>query len=288
MTSSFKNNLEDEMPVLIAGPTASGKSKLALSIANKSGGVIINADSMQVYDCWQLLSARPSEDDLRTSTHELYGHVNFQSKYSTGHWLRDIKKILTKRQRPIIVGGTGLYFSALLNGLSEIPMISELTRTQANSLPIDSLFKELDDETKSKLDPKNKPRIQRAWEVLKETGIPLIEWQSNTPPPLLNLNEVNTILMHVDKNVLEANITSRFDKMLKNGVLEEVTAMKNGWDVNKTYTKVIGGSQMISYLNGTTSLEEAREKTIIASRQYAKRQRTWFRSNMSNWKPFLA
>jgi len=288
MTASYKNNLKNQMPVLIAGPTASGKSKLALSIANKSGGVIVNADSMQVYDCWQLLSARPSENDLRTSTHELYGHVNFQNKYSTGHWLRDIKKILIKRQRPIIVGGTGLYFSALLNGLSEIPMISELTRTEANTLPIDRLLEELDDATKSKLDSKNRPRIQRAWEVLKETGTPLIEWQSSTPPPLFNLNEVNTILIHVDKNVLERNITNRFDKMLKNGVLEEVNAMKNGWDVNKAYTKVIGGSQLISYLEGAASLEEAREKTIIASRQYAKKQRTWFRSNMSSWKPFLA
>ena len=286
MISKILNSLDTERPILIAGPTASGKSNLALTIANKLGGIIVNADSMQVLNCWKILSARPSTQDLLDANHFLYGHIGINDLYSTGHWLRDLKKVLKTPHRPIIVGGTGLYFNALLNGLAEIPEIKDSVKEIANELELEDMVQALDDQVKAKIDLKNRARVQRAWEVQEATGESLVHWQSKTPPPLMQLGEVNTVLIDITKTELELNITKRFDQMLELGVLDEVKAMKTNWDSKKIFSKAIGAPQLMSYLKKETDLTVARENSIIASRQYAKRQRTFFKKNMKEWKVY--
>ena len=286
MINDILNSLDTEKPILIAGPTASGKSNLALTIANKLGGIIVNADSMQVLNCWKILSARPSTQDLLDANHFLYGHIGINDLYSTGHWLRDLKKVLKTPHRPIIVGGTGLYFNALLNGLAEIPEIKDSVKEIANELDLEDMVLALDDQVKAKIDLKNRARVQRAWEVQEATGESLVHWQSKTPPPLMQLGEVNTVLIDISKAELELNITKRFDQMLKLGVLDEVKAMEADWDPKKVFAKAIGAPQLMSYLKKETDLRVARENSIIASRQYAKRQRTFFKKNMKEWKVY--
>ena len=286
MISSILNSLDTERPILIAGPTASGKSNLALTIANKLGGIIVNADSMQVLNCWRILSARPSNQDLMDAKHCLYGHIGINEHYSVGHWLRDLKKILKIPHRPIIVGGTGLYFNALLNGLAEIPEIKDSVKEIANKLELEDMVQALDDQVKAKIDLKNRARVQRAWEVQEATGESLVHWQSKTPPPLMQLGEVNTVLMDLSKTELELNITKRFDQMLELGVLDEIKAMEEDWDPKKIFAKAIGAPQLMSYMKKETNLTEARASSIIASRQYAKRQRTFFKKHMKEWKVY--
>ena len=284
MISNILNSLDTERPILIAGPTASGKSNLALTIANKLGGIIVNADSMQVLNCWKILSARPSNQDLLDANHFLYGHIGINDLYSTGHWLRDLKKVLKTPHRPIIVGGTGLYFNALLNGLAEIPEIKGSIKNIANELELEDMVQALDDQVKAKIDLKNRARVQRAWEVQEATGESLVHWQLKTPPPLMQLEEVNTVLIDISKTELELKITKRFDQMLELGVLDEVKAMETDWDPKKIFAKAIGAPQLMSYLKKETDLRVARENSIIASRQYAKRQRTFFKKHMKDWK----
>ena len=286
MINDILNSLDTEKPILIAGPTASGKSNLALTIANKLGGIIVNADSMQVLNCWKILSARPSTQDLLDANHFLYGHIGINDLYSTGHWLRDLKKVLKTPHRPIIVGGTGLYFNALLNGLAEIPEIKDSVKVKANNLELTDMVQALDDQVKAKIDLKNRARVQRAWEVQEATGESLVHWQSKTPPPLMQLGEVNTVLIDITKTELELNITKRFDQMLELGVLDEVKAMEADWDPKKIFSKAIGAPQLMSYLKKETDLRVARENSIIASRQYAKRQRTFFKKHMKEWKVY--
>jgi tRNA dimethylallyltransferase len=286
MISKILNSLDTESPILIAGPTASGKSNLALTIASKLGGIIVNADSMQVLNCWKILSARPSAQDLLDVNHFMYGHIGINEPYSAGHWLRDLKKVLTTPHRPIIVGGTGLYFNALLNGLAEIPEIKDSVKEIANELELEDMVQALDDQVKAKIDLKNRARVQRAWEVQEATGESLVHWQSKTPPPLMQLEEVNTVLIDISKAELELNITKRFDQMLELGVLDEVKAMEADWDPKKIFSKAIGAPQLMSYLKKETDLRVARENSIIASRQYAKRQRTFFKKNMKEWKVY--
>jgi tRNA dimethylallyltransferase len=286
MISKILNSLDTESPILIAGPTASGKSNLALTIASKLGGIIVNADSMQVLNCWKILSARPSAQDLLDVNHFMYGHIGINEPYSAGHWLRDLKKVLTTPHRPIIVGGTGLYFNALLNGLAEIPEIKDSVKEIANELELEDMVQALDDQVKAKIDLKNRARVQRAWEVQEATGESLVHWQSKTPPPLMQLGEVNTVLIDISKAELELNITKRFDQMLELGVLDEVKAMEADWDPKKVFAKAIGAPQLMSYLKKETDLTVARENSIIASRQYAKRQRTFFKKNMKEWKVY--
>ena len=284
MISKILNSLDTESPILIAGPTASGKSNLALTIASKLGGIIVNADSMQVLNCWKILSARPSAQDLLDVNHFMYGHIGINEPYSAGHWLRDLKKVLTTPHRPIIVGGTGLYFNALLNGLAEIPEIKDSVKEIANELELEDMVQALDDQVKAKIDLKNRARVQRAWEVQEATGESLVHWQSKTPPPLMQLGEVNTVLMDLSKTELELNITKRFDQMLELGVLDEIKAMEEDWDPKKIFAKAIGAPQLMSYMKKETNLKEARASSIIASRQYAKRQRTFFKKHMKEWK----
>ncbi|MBS8228647.1 tRNA (adenosine(37)-N6)-dimethylallyltransferase, partial [Vannielia litorea] len=179
--------LDAERPVLIAGPTASGKSALALEIAARAGGVIVNADALQVFANWRVLTARPSPEEEAATPHALYGHVPGDATYSVGHWLRDVAPLLTGTARPIITGGTGLYFTALTEGLADIPPIPPEVRSEADALPLAELLAALDAPQKARIDTANRARVQRAWEVQAATGTPLWRWQEQTPPPLLPL-----------------------------------------------------------------------------------------------------
>lgn len=272
-----------QTPVLIAGPTASGKSALALHIAQTQGGVIVNADALQVFAGWRLLTARPGDGDLRLAKHALYGHVPFDAPYSVGHWLRDVTPFMAGRERPIIVGGTGLNFNALTQGLVEIPPTPDTLRAQANELELNDLLAEIDVHTQSRIDIKNRVRVQRAWEVFKNTGRSIARWQDATPPPLLPLKEAIGITLDAPKDWLNARIEKRFDLMLDQGALDEAAQMLANWDPVHLSSKAIGAPELIAHLQGHITLKEARARAIVASRQYAKRQRTWFRSRHKDW-----
>ncbi len=278
------DNIPADKPVLIAGPTASGKSELALRIAESGGGVIVNADALQVFDGWRILTARPDDADLARAQHALYGHVPFDADYSAGHWLRDVAPFLQGPERPIIVGGTGLYFMALTEGLAEIPATPPDIRDRADSIPLPDLIDTLDDKTKSRIDLNNRARVQRAWEVLQATGRPLADWQDDTPPPLLPASEATALVMQTDVDWLNDRIERRFDLMLEQGALDEARAMLPHWDPSYLSSKAIGAPELIAHLQGQLTLEDARDAAVIASRQYAKRQRTWFRRRMADWR----
>ncbi len=273
-----------DVPVLIAGPTASGKSALALEIAQTTGGVVINADALQVYDGWRILTARPSDEDLARAPHALYGHVPLSEPYSTGQWLRDVKPLLGGRQRPIIVGGTGLNFAALTDGLVEIPPTPPQVRQEADGLSLETLLADLDPATRDGLDQRNRARVQRAWEVQRATGRPMRDWQRDTPPPLLPLSSSYPIVITPEVEWLNHRIEQRFDQMLHLGALDEARAILPRWDPKHLSSRAIGATELIDHLRGTLGLEQARTSAVIASRQYAKRQRTWFRSKMRDWR----
>ncbi|MBU2866316.1 tRNA (adenosine(37)-N6)-dimethylallyltransferase MiaA [Pacificibacter marinus] len=283
--------LSPDQPVLIAGPTASGKSALALEIAEAQGGVIINADALQVFDNWRVLSARPSTDDEARAPHALYGHVSHNFGYSVGHWLRDAVPYLSGPRRPIFVGGTGLYFSALTEGLVEIPPTPDDIRATGNARRADEgnhlgLLAELDAEdpkTAQRVDRLNPMRVQRAWEVLRATGRGLAAWQAMTPPPALALNRAYPIVMDADKDWLNARIARRFQMMLDEGALEEAEVNLATWDPKLPSSKAIGAPELIAHLQGEMTLQAAQEAATIATRQFAKRQRTWFRARMKQY-----
>ncbi|MEO1640425.1 MAG: tRNA (adenosine(37)-N6)-dimethylallyltransferase MiaA [Pseudomonadota bacterium] len=272
-----------DKPILIAGPTASGKSALALHIAAEQGGVIVNADALQVFDGWRILTARPDDDDLARAPHALYGHIPFDAPYSVGQWLRDVTPLQENEARPIIVGGTGLNFHALTQGLAEIPQTPPEVRAEADKIPLPDLIAALDAKTLSRIDQQNRARVQRAWEVLRTTGHPLADWQDDTPPPLLPLSACVALTLDAPKDWLNDRITRRFDAMLASGALQEAEAMLQTWDPSHPSSKAIGAAELIAHLQGDMSLEAAREAAIIASRQYAKRQRTWFRARHRAW-----
>ncbi|OOY28573.1 tRNA (adenosine(37)-N6)-dimethylallyltransferase MiaA [Thioclava sp. L04-15] len=279
------------LPVLIAGPTASGKSALALELAEHDGGVVVNADALQVWSCWRVLSARPSAEDEARARHRLYGHKHPGEPYSVGHWLREIAPLLEAHRaggpRPIIVGGTGLYFTALTEGLAEIPETPPPIRDEANARRLaeghEGMLAELDPATRAQIDPLNPMRVQRAWEVMRATGEGLAAWQDRTPPPLLPLAECMPLLLAPDRDWLAERIDRRFDLMLEEGALEEARAIEPIWDPEALWARAIGAPELIAYLRGELDLEAARIAAQAASRQYAKRQRTWFRSRMKDW-----
>lgn len=273
-----------DKPVLIAGATASGKSALALAIAKSQGGLIINADASQVFDCWQVITARPDATELARAPHALYGHLPYDAPYSVGHWLREVAPLLTSDIRPIIVGGTGLYFTALTEGLSNIPDVPATTRAEADALDLDTLLAEIDPDTRAGLDTANRARVQRAWEVERATGKPLHLWQGQRSAPLLPLEKATALVIETTPEQLNPRIEQRFDQMLSQGALEEVRAMQPLYDPTLPAFRAIGVPELIAHLEKRTTLSEARELSIIATRQFAKRQRTWFRSKMSNWK----
>ncbi|MEO1140482.1 MAG: tRNA (adenosine(37)-N6)-dimethylallyltransferase MiaA [Pseudomonadota bacterium] len=280
-------DISAEQPVLIAGPTASGKSALALDLAHRAGGQIINADALQVFANWRILTARPSPEEEARAPHALYGHVPGDADYSVGHWLREVAPLLNGGPRPIIVGGTGLYFTALTEGLAEIPPTPDNIRREATARlaqdGLDALLAEVDPKTASRLDTQNPMRVQRAWEVQRSTGRALADWQDETPAPLLPLAECAAFVVDAPKVWLTPRIERRFDMMLEAGALDEVRDNLNDWDPARLSSKAIGASDLVAYLNGAVSREEARNAAIVATRQYAKRQRSWFRARMKTW-----
>lgn len=279
--------LPADRPVLIAGPTASGKSALALAIAEAGGGVIVNADALQVFACWRVLTARPGAADLARARHALFGHVAQDAPYSVGAWLRDLAPILDGPERPIIVGGTGLYLSALTGGLAPIPPVPAEVRTRADALLRDKGVEEmaaaLDPATRARIDTANPARVQRAWEVLTATGRGLAAWQAETGPPMLAASGAETIVLWPDRDRLTARIEARFDAMMAAGALDEVRAARGRWNPAHPSAQAIGARELMAHLDGTHPLDAAVAAAKLASRRYAKRQRTWFRSRMGGW-----
>ncbi|MDE4096295.1 tRNA (adenosine(37)-N6)-dimethylallyltransferase MiaA [Phaeobacter gallaeciensis] len=276
--------IDPDRPVLIAGPTASGKSALALEIAEKQGGVVVNADASQVFDCWRIVTARPSVEEEARAPHRLYGHVAYDAPYSAGHWLREVVPLLSGAQRPIIVGGTGLYFSALTEGMAEIPPTPAEVRAEGDSMSLEDLLSALDPQTAARIDVQNRARVQRAWEVLTATGRALADWQDDTPPPPLPLDACSALVLESSKDWLEARIRKRFRAMLDQGAMDEVEAMRDRFDPNLPSCKAIGAPELMAYATGRMTLEEAEESAAIATRRFAKRQRTWFRARMEKWR----
>ncbi len=277
---------------VIAGPTASGKSSLAQQIARKSGGIIVNADALQVYNCWRILTARPSEAEENEFPHFLYGHVTATDRYSVGDWLRDVKEILEATDKSIIiVGGTGLYLSMLFNGLPEIPEVAIEVRKEGNALRAQfggsqfrSVLELYDPETLSFIDLANPMRLQRAWEVFVSTGKGLSYWQKQSSEPLLDKIKCETLVLNVDPQELRNRISNRFDQMRATGALDECrTVLANGWDPTRPSAKALGAKEIIAHLQGTLTKDEASSLAIFATCQYAKRQRTWLRSRMRDW-----
>jgi tRNA dimethylallyltransferase len=275
--------LPPEMPVLIAGPTASGKSALALEIAEAQGGVVLNADASQVYDCWRVITARPSVAEESRAPHALYGHVSASQRYSTGHWLREVIPYLSGKQRPIITGGTGLYFGALTEGLAEIPPTPAEVRAQGDGLAIQDLLDQVDPATRARIDTANRARVQSAWEVQTATGRGLAAWQDDTGPPALPLPACYPVVLDVDKDWLNARIERRFDLMVADGALDEVRAQFSEYDPTLPAHRAIGVPELVAHVQGQITLEDAKEAAVVATRQFAKRQRTWMRKRMRDW-----
>jgi len=282
--------------LLIAGPTASGKSDLALNLAAELDGVIVNADSMQVYQDLQVLTARPSGEDLQRAPHTLYGHVDGAVNYSTGKWLDDMATVLGELQEtgkmPIIVGGTGLYFKALLEGMAPIPDISDAIREKYRdelqkhgSENLHQKLVDVDALLAERLSPQDGQRIIRGLEVFEETGKTLSDWQQGKQSqPLLNIHETYPIVVERDREEIYARCDRRFENMMSRGAQEEVEELyARQLDVHLPVMKVIGVPQLISYIRGDLSFDEAAEKVKTLTRRYAKRQLTWLRRNMIAW-----
>lgn len=282
MTTAHIDDIPSDMPVLIAGPTASGKSALALAIAEAQGGVIVNADASQVYECWQVLTARPSPEETARAEHRLYGHVAYDAAYSTGHWLREVAPLLAGR-RAIVVGGTGLYFTALTKGLADIPETPDDVRRIADQLSHETLARDLDAHTAGRIDLANRARVQRAWEVQRATGRSLADWQDDTGPALLRPGAFKGIVLDSPKSWLTPRIHARFDQMLRGGALDEARAMQDRFDAALPSCRAIGAAQAMDVITGALTHEQAVQSVVIATRQYAKRQRTWFRARMADW-----
>lgn len=275
--------------MVIAGPTASGKSALAARLAARDGRVIVNADALQVYANWRILTARPGVAEEAALPHALYGHVARGEVYSVGTWLREVGGLLG---RPlVIVGGTGLYLSALTEGLAVIPPVPAEVRAEADGRRvaggIAAMLGELDAATQGGIDAANPMRVQRAWEVLRSTGRGLAEWQAETGPALLPRAAVQALVLRPEAGWLEARIRARVDGMLRGGVLEEVRGEMAFYATPAAAAlpsaRAIGAAALMAHLRGETGLAEACEAVVVATRQYAKRQRTWLRSRMAAW-----
>ncbi len=276
--------------ILIAGPTASGKSKLAVELAEKWEGEIINTDSMQIYPVLNVLSARPSADDLQRVPHHLYGYAQIEEAYSVARWLSDAEPIARdiwdRNKVPIFVGGTGLYFKALVEGLAATPDIPAALRQEIRdgllergSEALHNKLASLDPDGAAKLKPGDSHRITRALEVIRATGYPLAHFQNvRVADGILVSKNVSKIVLLPERKLLHERINLRSEQMVKEGALEEVAdLMKLCLPDYATVLKAIGVSQLGGYLRGEISLDEALEKLKTATRQYAKRQSTWFR-----------
>jgi len=277
--------------VLIAGPTASGKSAAALELAEKMGGVVINADSMQVYAQAPILTAQPSAEDMARVPHRMYGHVDAREVYSVGRWRDDAAKTLSELdgRMPIFVGGTGMYFMALTEGLADVPAIPDDIRDAARALlaeiGVEDLHARLtarDPLTASRLRPSDPQRVLRAYEVFEATGRPLAQWQDEPAAPLLKDKKIAAFVLDPPRPVLREKIAARFAKMVDGGGLDEARALE-GLDPSLPAAKLLGLRPLQALAAGTVGREEALESAVTATRQFAKRQMTWFRNRMPHY-----
>ncbi|ESZ23466.1 tRNA delta(2)-isopentenylpyrophosphate transferase [Mesorhizobium sp. L2C084A000] len=278
--------------ILIAGPTASGKSALALDLAEHRGGVIVNTDSMQGYSVLDVLTARPEAADLARAPHYLYGHVQPATAYSTGAWLRDVMKLIddgTFFERPVIfVGGTGLYFRALAEGISEMPDIPQRVRDrwryelkEQGAVKLHSLLLREDSAAAMMFKPTDSQRVVRALEVLDASGRSILEWQAERGQPLIDRESARFLVIDPDRAALVARIDKRFDQMLDKGALDEVKRLAAlGLDPELPAMKAIGVRELQAAMAGEIGFPEAIERAKIATRQYSKRQTTWFRHQL--------
>lgn len=280
--------------VLIAGPTASGKSALALAMAQAEGGVIINADAMQVYDTLCVVTARPTAEDTALADHRLYGTVPASTRFSTGQWLEAVRGVMasTSESVPLIfVGGTGLYFDALLNGFADIPEISPALTLQVQQeiQALDgaerlALLQREDPVAASRLRVADPQRLTRALAVKRATGRTLSSFQDSQQAGLLGEFVVERVVLDPDRDVLRQRIARRFEAMFAGGAVEEVKALR-GLDLDPSLPvmKAIGVREIGDWLDGVAERDDAITLATIATHQYAKRQRTWFRNRFSDW-----
>ena len=276
--------LDPHRHVVIAGPTASGKSALALKIAEMQGGTVVNADALQIWSCWQVLTARPDAMDESVAPHALYGHVDPGRSYSVGDWLKEVAGL---RGRLIVAGGTGLYLTALTSGLAHIPAVPAEVRARGDAWlaagGLAGMIAALDAPTRAKIDLQNPARVQRAWEVLEATGRGISDWQQDTPAPLIAPEDAHCLVLTSDRDWLAERIDRRFRQMWDQGAMDEVRAMLPRWDPRAQWTRAIGAPEIAAHLRGETDAATAIERSIIATRQYAKSQRIWFRNRMKSW-----
>jgi len=280
--------------ILLAGPTASGKTNLAIKLAKKLHGEIINADSMQIYKEFSILSSRPSKVETKRVQHHLYGIVSVKKYFSAGDWLKEVKKkidmCLKKKKIPIIVGGTGLYFNTITKGISKIPSIDIKTRSKVrtlfNQLGYQKFYEKLlklDPNVKNKIVPTDSQRAQRAFEVKLKTKKSLFEWIAKTESEFLDFN-IKKVFIDIPRNELLQKISKRTETMFKNNCITEVRKF-NKLNINRSLSanKLIGVHEINKYLKKLISLDECKELINIKTRQYAKRQNTWARGHMKNW-----
>ena len=280
--------------ILIAGPTASGKSNFAVRLAKKINGEIVNADSMQVYRQLRILTARPNKKQEKKIKHHLYGIINVNKNFSTGQWLKlaiiKIKEIKKRKKIPILVGGTGLYFQSLINGLTKIPNIPFKTRKKIRFLQKkigqNKFYKKLiklDPKVKSKFDPMDTQRSIRAFEIKTHTKISMYDWFNKTKP-IFSENTFLKFYVNFERSKLIKRIEKRTENMIKKDAIQEVIKFnKQRIKKDKTSNKVIGIEELTKYLNNQIKLEQAKELITIKTRQYAKRQTTWAKSRMIKW-----
>jgi tRNA dimethylallyltransferase len=288
------------MAILIAGMTACGKSRLALSIAQAVGGVIINADALQVYSDWVVLTACPKPEKKAEIPHKLYNHISGSESYSVQRWLDDVQPVLAWCQEtntvPIVVGGTGLYFHVLTQGLSPIPAIPAHVREEGMNIlhqeGVCSLFQSLqalDPETAACIDSHNSARVLRAWEVVTGTGRGMTSWWQEQTQPILPFSKACSVVLTSDLDWVEERCLKRLHSMLENHVLDEIQAFEKRYsDQNGMSAKALGRAEFASYLRGEISLEKAVFLATKASRLYAKRQKTWLNKYMKKWRWFDA
>ena len=280
--------------ILISGPTASGKSNFAVKLAKKINGEIINADSMQVYKQFKILTARPSRKDQKNIKHHLYGVIDVKTNFSTGNWLKlatkKIYEIKKRKKIPILVGGTGLYFNSLVNGLVKIPNIPIKFRNKIRLMQKKNgqkkFYKKLikiDPKVKDKIDSNDSQRSIRAYEIKSHSKKSMYDWLSQTKPSFRE-NEFLKLYINFDRKELIERIEKRTTKMVKSGAIKEVRKFRNLKISNQSsVNKVIGIQELSNFLEKKIKIEEAKELISIRTRQYAKRQATWGRSKMITW-----
>jgi tRNA dimethylallyltransferase len=284
------------VPILIAGPTASGKTALALELAQKHGGAVINADSMQVYRELRILTARPTPEEEARAPHRLFGHIGVRDAYSVGRWLDDVAGALAwcegAGRRPIIVGGTGLYFKALLEGLAPVPQVAPEIRAHwrreagvRTSAELHLRLAARDAEMAVRLDPGDTQRIVRALEVIDSTGVSLAEWQRRPGTPLIREAEAERYVIRRPRAEIRQRCDARFDAMMAAGALDEARAIAAlDLDPELPAARAHGLRPLLCYLRGEIDLATAVEAGKLETRQYVKRQEIWLRRNMMSWK----